>query len=245
MTPDELADVVRHSMSEEMFRKPGAVLFSGLATVKPSRFYIMGLNPGGSSKMMAGSIIDTLPPPDETSAYTHQCWKKECGDNSSCEHVTGRRLADADLVRHQKNMICLTRLLGYDAPGEIPSANAIFARSQSLATLKNESGFSEWDWWKACWPVHQYLLELIQPSVIISLGYGANTSPLGFLAHQLCAHSSRKIGDANRRGGKQIDCSIRLTTSTIDVHVIGVPHPSYHAPGPQLSNILQMLARAC
>jgi hypothetical protein len=246
MTWNELASLVRRSMSEEMFCKPGSVLFSGFSTIKRFRFYIMGLNPGGSSKVLTTSIIDALAPKDGTSPYTHECWNKACGSNLECVHAVrarniGGRLAEGDLVKHQKNMICLSRLLGCGSPAEIPSVNAIFARSCSLATLKAESGFGADDWWRACWPIHQHLLEIVRPDAIITLGYGMDTSPLGFLARELRTAPPYQIGDENRRGGRQIDCSIRLITSTLNARVVGVPHPSYHAPGPQLSKILQAL----
>lgn len=246
MTRDELADIVRQSMEATKFCKPGSVLFSGTATIKPCPFYIMGLNPGGDPKVLTGSIIEKLAPPDGTSPYTHECWNKACG-NDDCVHIRRAqsacgRLADEDLVKHQKNVIRLSHLLGYDAPGEIPSANAIFARSRSLDTLTMESGFSTWDWWKACWPIHQQLLNVVRPKVIIAFGYGKRTSAFGFLAREVGVNAPSPIDETNPREGRTICARIPLRNSSLSVRVIGVPHPSWFAPGPKLSGLLQMCA---
>lgn len=245
MTSDELADLVKASIDSKMTCKPGSVLFSGVATIKRSRFYIMGLNPGGNSNELNNSILDFLAPLDGASPYTHECWNRACGNDPRCDHKrraerTGGCLAEEDLVKHQKNVIRIAKMLGC-MPAELPSANAIFARSRSLNSLARESGFGVWDWWSACWPVHLHLLDIVRPEVIITFGYGRQTSPFGFLARELSAHGPSLIEESAPREGKIMEVMIPLPTSLLPVRVIGVPHPSWHAPGPKLCSLFRNL----
>jgi hypothetical protein len=140
-------------------------------------------------------------------------------------------------------MIKLAEMLGHATPATLPSANAIFGRSESLATLKRQSGFDAGTWWRACWPVHQALLNVVRPAAIITLGYGLNTSAFGFL-HQLASPAEIEKAGVSRRDGKTFTCRLDLQTSTLETRIIGVPHPSYYAPGQVLEDRLRTLTAA-
>ncbi len=221
--------------------KSGAVMLSGPATIAPGRFYIMGLNPGGDPEELPASIDENLAPPDGGSSYTDECWHKPCKDKRDCEHLKNGRLQPDSRVRHQLNMIRLAAILGHATPATLPSANAIFGRSESLAMLKKQSEFDGGTWWRACWPVHQALLNVVRPTAIITLGYGMNTSAFGFL-HQLASGAEIEKVGVSRRDGKTFSCRLDLCASTLETRVIGVPHPSYHALGNVLEDTLRALS---
>ena len=241
MTRDELAAIVDAKLDPAIRAKPGAVLLSGPATIAPGTFYIMGINPGGDPTKLTASIEQNLAPADGASAYTDECWNKQCGDDPACEHMANGVVRPDAWVRHQRNMIALAEMLGHETPATLPSANAIFGRSTRLATLKEQTGINAWTWWQGCWPVHQALLEIVRPAAIITLGYGMNTSAFGFLAALAKPAAIKRMGDQNRRGGKTFTCGLDLGSSILETRVIGVPHPSYYAPGHLLADKLREL----
>lgn len=242
MTRDELAEIINTKLDPEFRAKSGAVLACGPATIAPGKIYVMGINPGGDPKVITASISENFVPADGASAYTDECWNKQCGDDPACEHMANGLVRPDALVRHQRNMIALAQMLGHETPATLPSANAIFGRSTRLATLEEQTGVDAWRWWQGCWPVHQALLKIVRPAAIITLGYGMNTSAFGFLAALAKPAAIERLGDQNRRGGKTFNCRLDLGGSTLETCVIGVPHPSYYAPGPLLADKLRMRA---
>ena len=225
MTRDELETIVRSIIPEEMYKKPGAVLYSGINTIKPFPFYLMGFNPGGSPSMSdnSKSIIDSLAPPDGSSAYTDECWPHN---------------------RYQRGVIQLARALGIP-PAELPSSNAIFARSSCVKVLKVETGFDAATWWKYCWPVHQHLLAIVRPKIIITVGY--NTSKDGS-AFRLLADNAGEgggpLGDAKCTSAWTFRGQLSLTSNdAIKVQVIGIKHLSYELPTEALLEELKTLAK--
>jgi hypothetical protein len=241
----DLRGIVLTRMPEHFYRKPGAVLASSASTLTPAHAYIMGINPGGDPRRITTPIIDLLAPIDGTSAYTHDCWQPNCDDPEKCSHIgpNGAVLSDS-LVKHQKNMIALAEALGA-TPSTILSANAIFGRSSRIGRLRDESGHSIKEWWEVCWPVHQEMLSIVRPKIIVTLGYGVASSAFGLLHAQAGRPTWRPFDDEGPRGGWIFEACLSLPAKgTLETSVIGVPHPSYHAPSPKLLKMLREIARA-
>ncbi|WP_162888223.1 hypothetical protein [Sphingomonas mesophila] len=231
-------------MPEDLYRKPGAVLLSGINTLRPAQVYIMGLNPGGDPATIPAPLIDFIAPPNGTSAYTHECWQPRCEEQQPCSHLSANGLTRVDcLVRHQRNMVALAATLG-ETPATLFSANAVFARSTSKATLKAQTGFGMWEWWNACWPIHQHFLSIVRPRLIITLGYGESSSAFGLLRAQANSPTPTQFVDEGRRGGWCFEAKLPTADGVLQTSVVGVPHPSYFAPGPKLSQRLAEFVRA-
>lgn len=244
MTSENVADIVRSNLSEELQNKPGAVLSTGADTLKKGRVYIMGFNPGGDPETIAEPIVRLIAPADGTSAYTHDCWQPKCTEPQPCSHLDARGATRPEcLVRHQRNMIALTGALGA-TPATIFSANAVFARSTRVATLFDQTGFNLYDWWNACWPVHQRFLAVVRPQLIVTLGYGENSSAFGLLRGKCSYPKVAPLVNDGRRSGRWFAASIPLLDGTsLETIVAGAPHPSYFAPGPLLTDRLAELSR--
>lgn len=242
MTRDELAAIVRSRMPEALYSRPGGVLLGGPSTLRPGPVYVMGLNPAGDPEKITEPLIETLAAPDGHSGYTHECWHLACPGGAACVHLgaDGRTLPSA-LVRHQRNMIALAgALLG--TPATLFSANAIFARSTSKRMLEAQTGLGLRDWWNACWPVHQAFLAIVRPRLVVTLGYGETSSAFGLLRAAAGYPPFRRFGDEGRRGGWAFDGTLALGDADhLQATIVGVPHPSYHAPGPVLSEMLTEL----
>lgn len=240
MTIEEVADIIRRNMAPELYAKPGAVLLSGANTLKPAPVYVMGLNPGGDPALIPKPIIDAIAPPNGTSGYTHDCWQPRCADPQPCRHVEldGTIRKDA-LVRHQRNMISLAGALG-STPASLFSANAVFARSTSRATLRQQSGLGLGEWWRTCWRIHHAFIAIVRPRIIVTLGYGEGSSAFGLLREQAGSPTVAKLTSPTERGGWCFDATL-LAGSSLRATIIGAPHPSYFAPGPELTERLRSL----
>lgn len=239
----DLTRFIERALGPEMARSPGSVLLSGIDTLRPGNFYIMGLNPGGDPKLPGHStaIIDSMSNRQSFSCYLNECWQPQCDEPyGSCRHMTEGSVRPEFLRRHQRNMLSLFDALHAD-PRSVFATNAVFARSTSKASLEAESGHSLDRWWQACWPVHRELLAIVRPSMIISLGYGIGSSAFGLLWQTLGKPAYDRLGDNNRRGGWSFPAVIDLAGAELETLVVGIPHPSYLAIGPQLATALARL----
>lgn len=243
MTLVELRELIRSTLPEHLYSKPGAVLASGVSTLAPGHAYVMGINPGGNPKETTVPIIDLLAPPDDTSSYTHDCWQPKCEGPPRCDHLdSAGTVKSSALVKHQKNMIALAKSLG-GTPATLFSANAIFGRSTRFSTLKVETGHTKQEWWDACWPVHKKFLSIVRPKMIVTLGYGAASSAFGLVHAKAGSPPWRPFSDEGGRGGWIFKARLPLDDGdSFETSVIGVPHPSYYAPGPILSEMLREFA---
>ncbi|MBP0447841.1 hypothetical protein J8J14_24185 [Roseomonas sp. SSH11] len=155
MTRDELRQLVaihldRTGDPDSWSGQPGAVLYSGLASLRPGRFYLLGINPGGMDDMGGPVIRENLCADDGTNHYADQHWEGEPGTRS----VLQKRVCD------------LIDALGV-APQDVPSTNLIFRCWPQIRNLPDRN-----EWRRRCWGVHEHLLRLVKPRWIISLGYG-------------------------------------------------------------------------
>lgn len=244
LTPEDIKCVLERALGSQMSRCSGGVLLSGVDTLRPGSAYIMGLNPGGNPAAPGyeRSIFESIHDRSNFSCYTDECWQPKCaGPEDQCQHLNGRKVKPEFLVKHQRNAIAIAAALGLDI-AKFFSANAVFARSTRLATLKEQTGHDLQEWWSACWKVHQEFLAVVRPKLIISLGYGTNSSAFGLLWREATQPAYRRVGELSRRGGWAFDAEFPLSNgSKLTTTVIGVPHPSYMMVGPELAAELNRL----
>jgi hypothetical protein len=171
----------------------------------------MGFNPGGSPDKIKRSVEESLR--DEKlkgnfCSYEDKCWRKSCPmDCQNPEHF-GKSL-------HQRRVKELAKILGYNIR-EVFAANAIFVRSNNQDSLaERETLFDN------CWPIHQIFLSIVQPTVILCLGNGEESSAFAFLRKKLAS------GEKHHGRVKEFMGEILLPDRrTIRSRVIGVHHPS-------------------
>jgi hypothetical protein len=242
---DQIRSIIKQAMPFEMYTKSGGVMLSGTDALRPGLAYIMGLNPGGdpAAEGHERSIIDSVHDRQRFSCYRNECWQPRCeAPEGLCEHMLDGTVKPEFLVRHQRNAALIADALRLDITS-VFSANAIFARSTSRATLQAQTGYSMEEWWQACWPVHQHFLAEVRPRAIISLGYGTTSSAFGLLWRKAEQPTYRRLGDDNRCGGWAFDAPFELADgASIRPIVVGVPHPSYMAIGPELAKALTMIS---
>lgn len=226
-----------------MQRASGSVLYTPLSAVKPGPIYLMGMNPGGDPSAIPCAIIDSVAPLEGISGYTHECWRKNCKEAQPCSHLADGKVRPEYRVKHQTFIERVAEAI--DIPLlEIPACNAVFARSESVSRFVEQTGYRFSDWWRACWPVHQHLLSIVRPRVIITLGCGEATSPFGLLRTEAGAVSPRQVGEVGKRGGRIFDGKLPIGIGVeLPVSVVGIPHPSWYECGPLLKHQLWELVR--
>lgn len=141
---------------ESLSNKSGAVFYSGKRAFKgQADLYILGINPGGDPQVQIDETVESHTrqvlndKPANWSEYRDESWEG---------HYPGT-------YRMQPRILHLCKRLKLD-PGEIPASNLVFARSKRKATLDGE--FPEMA--RACWPLHQAVVDELGVNVILCLG---------------------------------------------------------------------------
>jgi hypothetical protein len=144
-----------------MLGSPGGVLYSGVETLKPGPIYLLGLNPGGSG---GATLKDSL----DNSRRGHNAYL----DEEWCPGGIWRLKGQATLQRRVQH---LCRMMGRDTR-EVPASNLAFTQSVRVDTHDDFPAAV-----RASLPVHELLLEAIQPTFLMTfgaLGHFATVAPL-------------------------------------------------------------------
>ena len=183
--------------------RSGSVLYSGRrAFGEPSRVYLLGLNPGGSSEHQANQTIGRhmeealhrLEP--DWSEYRDGVWE-------------GRPPGTHGM---QPQVLHMLRGLGL-APGRVPASNVVFVRSRAEADLRDEKP----SLLRACWPMHQAVIEGLAVRLVLCFGGTAGdwvrreTGATAFVG---------EFVERNKRGWAS-----RAHRNAAGLHVVTVTHP--------------------
>lgn len=181
--------------------KPGGILYSSHETLKHGKVYLLGFNPGGSNGAPISESINNLLS-HSGNAYLDEEWSNGAGN---------WKVGEAPL---QKRVVWLLRGLGLN-PEEVCSSNLIFMQSVKA----DDIGFSLA---KTCWPVHEAVLSIVKPSIIITFGNGGK-SPYSYLKGILGEEEESEISSEHG------SWKIRAFNSSIDgrdITIVGLPHLS-------------------
>lgn len=102
--------------------------------------------------------------------------------NSYLQSWNGRAAGQAPL---QRRVIWLLERLGLD-PREVAASNPIFPRSREVAG----SEFGKLS--RLCWPVHEQMLNIVLPQLVIAYGNGRQ-SPYRFLFNEFAADGDESV----------------------------------------------------
>lgn len=180
----------------------GKILYSSNKTLKSGKVYLLGYNPGGDPKNHNEDTIeyelDNLHQQIGNS-YIDEKWKNNKAAYKKGEHPL------------QKGVKYLLESLG-EKPEEVCASNLIFKRS--IGAKDVNSGDAD-----TCWPVHERILQIISPKLILSFGI------------ETYYHLKVKLGN----NSKEITCksghhnwNCRLFKSESGVVVVGLPHLSIY-----------------
>jgi hypothetical protein len=177
----------------------GTILYSSCETLKPGKYYFLGLNPGGpeeGTKTIRQSL-DELGT-SRVNAYLDQSWCSD-PDCKGCRPL-------------QKSFKFLFDGLEID-PRAVCASNLIFKRSAD----ERGAGYPELA--KPCWIVHEAILRVVQPHAIITFG----DETFRFVAKQLGGGSVQYFDSGHGNWACQ-----SLTKKGVPT-LIGLPHLSRYA----------------
>lgn len=189
---------------EGQLDQSGVFLYSSHETIKPGKIYLLGLNPGGQGGPSLQERLVTLLS-NEKNAYLDEAW-----DNGGGSYKPG----EAPL---QKRVNWLLSQLGSDTR-DVLSTNLIFMQSRDASGVSIAQA-------KLCWPVHEALLSIVRPHIILTFG-NSSFSPYGYL-HTLYGGSQRYSKSGHG------DWSLKGFNAHMpwgEVFVAGLPHLSRYDP---------------
>lgn len=158
MDPLSLVRSAVAALPSDLKARSGKIFYTGReAFAEPSNIYLLGLNPGGdpdeqSDETIATSIRDFDERDTLWSAYACERW---AGKNPGKHGMAPR-------VLH------LLDRLGLDPP-RTPASNVVFLRTRSQADLAKHMQ----EWMRACWPVHEAVIDALGIRTIVCLGGAA------------------------------------------------------------------------
>jgi len=141
---------------QSLWKLSGSVFYSGRkAFSTPSPLYILGLNPGGSSKEQAAETVER-----------HTKWVlNEAEADWSAYQEPWRDKSPGGDVGMQPRVLHLLRQLNLE-PGNVPASNVVFERSAREKDINNQ--FRQLA--EACWPFHQAVIERLGVRVVLCFG---------------------------------------------------------------------------
>jgi hypothetical protein len=147
----------RLSIDASLADTPGKVLYSSTATLDPFPIYFLGTNPGGALPCTLVQSIDHIA--SGLNEYLDYSWE-------------GRPPGQAKL---QKQVTRFLSGLGFE-PRNVPASNIVMTRSTGIKTHQDMDGDA-----RRCWPLHQIILESVQPRAILAFGSGLEKSAFAYL----------------------------------------------------------------
>ena len=203
MSKDEIPQIAKTNLAG-LLDKPGSILYSSHETLKPGDVYLLGFNPGGTGGNPIERSINQLLT-NTTNAYLDESWENQNGVWANGE---------APL---QKRIQWILKSIKLN-PRDVCASNLIFFQSREASDINFFLA-------KQCWPVHEAILSIVKPKLIIAFG-NSGASPYGYLHSILggkvesfpSGHGNWKIKGFNSQinGGP--------------VYIAGLPHLSRYSP---------------
>jgi len=197
----EFIYLAKHHL-DSILGESGTILYSSCETLKPGKYYFLGLNPGGSeedTRTIGQSLRDLELGSSTENAYLDQDWS---GFRNYC--VGGHPL--------QRNYKYLFGALGEEL-SSVCASNLIFSRSIS------EKGAGGKVRAELCWPVHEAILEIVRPAAIITFG----RQPFNFIREKLGGTAPEDSPTSHGRW------TWRYSILQTGEKLIGLPHLSRYA----------------
>lgn len=188
----------------DLLDREGFVLYSSHETIQAGDAYFLGYNPGGTG---GRSLKDSLPEmlTNTENAYLDGSWDPR-----------GKLLAPGRAPM-QLRTVHVLESLGL-VPRDVCASNLIFVRSTNSSGVELAMG-------DTCWPVHEAMLDIVQPRLIVSCGNSA-TSAFGYLLNRFGGLAISAPSGHRGYSLKHFDAQINGRR----LRVLGLPHLSWYKP---------------
>ncbi len=189
---------------------PGRLLYSGVGTLKPGPIYLLGWNPGGDPDVE----------PDTPAEHLEKLERERVDWNEYLDGYwrPGGRVLGKGQAPMQKRVVHLLQGIGVE-PRTICASNLIFMRS------RGKDGLSQGDnLVRRCWLVHDFLLGIVRPKIVLSIGGNAVLDALLRKGAETGGRAAKASGHADW------ECqSVRARLGQHQVRIVSVPHLSRYA----------------
>lgn len=200
-----IRDVESSLGKAEVLSRSGSILYSAAHTLTKGDIYILGLNPGGNEGPSISQHLAELPNKTQNS-YLDESWGKRVDADGQ-----------APLQRRIKGLV---NAVGADLRN-ICASNLIFMRSPNDKGIKFPKDAD------TCWPIHEKILDIVQPKLIIAFGNSLR-SPYGYLFNKFNTDGHECIIDSGHGSWK---CrSFEAVIGVHKIYVVGFPHLSRYSP---------------
>ncbi len=203
MSKDEIPKIAKKALSD-VLSESGSILYSSHETLKPGDVYLLGFNPGGAGGNPVEQSINSMLT-NTSNSYIDESWENHNGVWANGE---------APL---QKRIQWILESLGLNTR-EVCASNLIFLQSREASDISYSLA-------EKCWPVHEAILNIIKPKLIIAFGNSA-ISPYGYLQSMLGGKEQYFPSGHGNWSVKGFSCKI----NGLPVYVAGLPHLSRYSP---------------
>jgi hypothetical protein len=146
-------DMLQRLRDAQLDGLQGKVLYSSIHTLKKGPVYLLGLNPGGDTAKEPITLAEHVAEsPSNWNEYLDAMWAPR---GTFCS---------AGSAPMQQGARWLVEQLGLQIR-EVCASNLLFARSIRQGQLANEKELTD-----RCWPIHDWIIKLVQPRLILSIG---------------------------------------------------------------------------
>lgn len=202
---DKIADLARDKLGDYL-KSTGRLLYSSAKTIDKGDIYFMGVNPAGVSDDPTYSLKNDL---ERLSIKTDNAYIDEVWKRSQREYEKGKHPL-------QKRTTCLLHKLTGGHAESVCATNLVFFATENASDIQKECI-------DLCWDIHESLLAIVRPKIIISSGTSYNT-PYYYLKSRFC--KEEEVIYAGHGTWKCYAFVADIVESR--THVIGLPHLSYY-----------------
>jgi len=202
MTKSEIPKLAKQCLADSL-GEPGSILYSSHETLKAGPVYLLGLNPGGTGGAPIIQNIEGMLN-NRDCAYLDECWKNKI----SCWPK-----GEAPL---QVRISWILDAIGLNIR-EVCASNLIFFQSREAKDINYSLA-------PKCWPIHQAILEIVRPRLILAFGNSA-ISPYRYLYEIFCGSEERFPSGHGNWSVKGFDTSMNGQK----VYIVGLPHLSRYS----------------
>lgn len=207
MTKEQLQELARRELSD-LGGKSGGILYTSHENLKPGPVYLLGFNPGGDGGPSLRANIE------EMLDYTENSYSDEEYENRAGASHAGEAIL-------QKRVRRLLTSIGLET-GEVCASNLIFVQSRDANGIEFRLA-------EQCWPVHQAILDLVRPKLIIAFGNGEQKSTYAYLRNLLEGEEDHPSPKAAGHGNWSLK-GWKTRWRGQPMYVAGIPHMSRYDP---------------
>jgi hypothetical protein len=206
MNKTDLPIIARKALGCLVHRN-GEVIYSSHETLAQGDVYLLGLNPGGEGFITIEQHLDQM------LSRTTNAFLDERFENKLGSHEPGNSPL-------QRRVIWLLRKLSLE-PEQVCASNLIFQTSRAAEEICfGLAGI--------CWPVHEAIIEIVRPKLLLAYGNGKQNSPYAFLKELFGKDASEEEFVAERASWKYRGFQASINQHTL--YIAGLPHLSRYDP---------------